>query len=282
MEIPYVQENYLRQIMALPHVVTPASLLLWFFLSLARIAPIVSMAPFLGSKLPGGVKMGLATSLAILFFPMLVGDATHTIVFDIAFVSWMLKELILGFILGYFAALPFYIAQSSGALVDFMRGSSSLQVTDPTTQAQTSSLGVLCNYILIVIFFKVDGLFFFLHVLTNSYQLLPVDQLFPYSFLHLQTSSFWHLVAATLSRVALISIQLSAPSIVAILMAEVFLGIANRLAPQVQIVFLGMPLKSILGIGLLWVSWTVILDQMGKQALDWFRVLSQGLLSLGL
>ena len=53
-----------------------------------------------------------------------------------------------------------------------------------------------------------------------------------------------------MNQIITIAIQLAAPALVAILMAEMFLGIANRLAPQVQIAFLGMSIKSLLGLGL--------------------------------
>ena len=65
-------------------------------------------------------------------------------------------------------------------------------------------------------------------------------------------------------------------------MAEVFLGIANRLAPQVQIIFLGMPIKSLLGIFFLWVGWLFILTQGNKQLFSWFRSLEQIIDSLKL
>jgi type III secretory pathway component EscT len=72
-----------------------------------------------------------------------------------------------------------------------------------------------------------------------------------------------------------ISLQLAAPSLVAILMAEMFLGIANRLAPQVQIAFLGMALKSFVGLALLWAGWYFILQQIGKQSILWLQHLTQ-------
>lgn len=71
------------------------------------------------------------------------------------------------------------------------------------------------------------------------------------------------------------AIQLAAPSIVGILMAEMFLGIANRLAPQVQIVFLGIPLKSWLGIFCLSVAWYFIIQQLGKESLNWIKMIDQ-------
>jgi type III secretion protein T len=75
-----------------------------------------------------------------------------------------------------------------------------------------------------------------------------------------------------------LSLKLAAPALVAILMAEMFLGIANRLAPQVQIAFLGMPLKSFLGLLLLFFGWFAILgdmkdlsDQMLQQIRQFFN-----------
>ena len=78
-----------------------------------------------------------------------------------------------------------------------------------------------------------------------------------------------------INQIATIAIQLSAPTIVAILMAEMFLGIANRLAPQVQIAFLGMSIKSLLGLALLWTAWFFILKQFTKQTYNWLSVINK-------
>ena len=72
----------------------------------------------------------------------------------------------------------------------------------------------------------------------------------------------WVAITAIVQVVFTLSLKLAAPAIIAILMAEMFLGIANRLAPQVQIAFLGMPLKSFLGLLLLFVGWYAILGDM--------------------
>ena len=71
------------------------------------------------------------------------------------------------------------------------------------------------------------------------------------------------------------SIQLAAPPLIGVIMAEMFLGIANRLAPQVQIAFLGMSIKSLLGLALLWAAWYFILKQFTKQTHDWLGVINK-------
>lgn len=260
----------------------PISLLSLLFLGLMRIAPIVSIAPFLGAKLPGSVKIGLAISLTVILLPQILHYTSKPLTFDMSFVGYSLKELLIGVIMAFLAAIPFYIAQGSGSLVDFMRGSSSLQVTDPFMQTQTSPIGTLFNYMNILIFFQIGGLFIFLDAVAYSFQYLPVDKaMSEYFFLNLHTP-FWKLITGLLTRLTAVSVQLAAPSIVSILMAEMFLGIANRLAPQVQIVFLGMSLKSLLGLFLLFAGWFFILRQIGNQTLLWLSDLEKVLRSFSM
>lgn len=241
----------------------------YFFLGLMRIGPIVSMAPFLGAKLPAPVKIGLAIALTIILLPMMITTMTAPVglgVYDM--IGYGLKEFFIGIILGTIVGMPFYIAQSSGVLIDFLRGSSSLMIQDPVMQSQVSSIGMLYNYVFIVIFFQIGGPFIFFNAVLRSYSIMPIDVFFTASFFTL-SQPLWQMFLGLLTKFLSLAIQLAAPSIVAVLMAEMFLGIANRLAPQVQIAFLGMSIKSLLGIALLCAAWFFILDQLGKQSLLW-------------
>ncbi len=241
----------------------------YFFLGLMRIGPIVSMAPFLGAKLPAPVKVGLAIALTVILLPMMITTMTAPVGLDAYdIIGYGLKEFFIGIILGTIVGMPFYIAQSSGILIDFLRGSSSLMIQDPVMQSQVSSIGMLYNYVFIVIFFQIGGPFIFFNAVLRSYSIMPVDVFFNASFFTL-TQPFWQMIIGLLTKFISLAIQLAAPSIVAVLMAEMFLGIANRLAPQVQIAFLGMSIKSLLGIALLCAAWFFILDQLGKQSLLW-------------
>ena len=252
----------------------------YFFLGLMRIGPIVSMAPFLGAKLPAPVKVGLAIALTVILLPMMITSMTAPIGLDTYdMIGYGLKEFLIGIILGTIVGMPFYIAQSSGVLIDFLRGSSSLMIQDPVMQSQVSSIGMLYNYVFIVIFFQIGGPFIFFNAVLRSYSIMPVDAFFNASFFTL-SQPFWQMIIGLLTKFISLAIQLAAPSIVAVLMAEMFLGIANRLAPQVQIAFLGMSIKSLLGIALLCAAWFFILDQLGKQSLLWLTDLDNILPSL--
>lgn len=252
-----------------------------FLLSILRLGPIVRLAPFLGAKvMPGMARMGLILILGVIFFPnILVHSRAEPFTFDLVFVGYALKELILGYILGFFSMIPFLIANSAGIFIDFVRGSSMLMQQDATLQQQASPIGILYNFIFIVIFYQFNGIWLFFNAISTSYQILPPSAWFNINFFSL-TTPLWKSALTILHSIIAISLQLAAPSLVAILMAEVFLGIANRLAPQVQIIFLGMPIKSLLGIFFLWAGWFFILPQANKQLFIWFESLEQIIYSL--
>ena len=205
--------------------------------------------------------MGLAISFGAILLPKALMTLSNPVPFNGLYIGLAIKELLIGFALGFILALPFYIAQTAGNLVDFMRGASSLMVTDPFMQTQNSPISLLYNYTLIVMFYQLGGMTIVVDGLINSFGTLPIDGVISKAIMA-KSHPFWMMAFQALNNVVALGIQFSAPSIMAILMTELFLGIANRLAPNVQISFLGMALKSLVGIVFLALSWLLIADKL--------------------
>ncbi len=242
------------------------------FLFMARILPIIALAPFFGSKiLPHPVKMTFALSLFVIFIPQLLLVTTTPLTFDWLLLILLMKELFIGFAMGFIISVPFTIVQNAGIIIDHQRGGASLMVNDPTIQNQSSPLGTLFNFVLIFIFFRLNGPFLFIDAITTSYEVIPPDQFFNTHFF-LRGSGFWDLQLKLFNKMMIISIQLCTPALLAMLMTDVFLGIANRLAPQVQITFLGMPLKSLFALAVVCVGWKIFTDDLAKLAYDWINI----------
>jgi len=267
-------DSYLAFLLSLGRM-SPITVLSAFFLTLARLIPSMVIAPFLGAKtVPAIIRMMFSVALCVVFLPQVLVATQHTIPFDMIFVGLMIKELFIGFIIGFLVTIPFYIAQSSGGLIDHIRGSASLQVTDPTTSSKTGPLGIFYNYSLIAIFFAIGGPIIFIRAVSQSFTLIPITEILNPVFFS-PVIPFWKKIIGLVNMMFTIAIQLGAPSIIGVLMAEMFLGIANRLAPQVQIVFLGISLKSWLGLGLLAAAWYFIMNQLGKDSKAWIEMIQQ-------
>ncbi len=255
--------------------VEPITVLSVLMLTWARLVPIVALAPFLGAKnISRTVRVMFGLSLAMLFLPYNLLVIHTNILFDDRFIGLMLKEVCIGAFLGFIAAAPFFIAQTTGSLIDHSRGSSALQVTDPTTQSQTGPVGLLYNFVLIALFYSLNGPFLFFNAIASSYQLLPIDGIISAAFFTARVS-FWQEIMALGQKIMNLAIQIAAPALIGMLLTDLFLGIANRLAPQVQVVFLGIPLKSWVGIALMTAAWTLTLQVLGKESLTWIKAINQ-------
>lgn len=246
----------------------PLTLLFLFF---ARFLPIIALAPFFGARvLPHPVKICFAICMFVVFLPKLLQVTTTPLTFNNMMMLYMCKEAFIGFLMGYMISVPFMIVQNVGLIIDHQRGGASLMVNDPTIQNQSSPLGTLFNMILIVIFFMIDGPFLFIDVIITSYELIPPDSFINPSFFS-KESDFWVTQMQLLNDMMVISIRLASPALIMILMTDMFLGIANRLAPQVQITFLGMPLKSLLALAVIFLGWQLFTEEISRDAYYWLN-----------
>lgn len=224
--------------------------------------------------MPHPVKVVFALTLFICYLPLLLRTTTTTLDFNNALMFYMLKEILIGAIMGFLISIPFTIVQNVGMLIDHQRGGSSLMVNDPTIQNQSSPLGILFNMVLIFLFFQMDGPFYLLDAIARSYEVIPLDHFLHPDFFN-DNTPFWQLQKRLLNDMMIISVQLAGPSLVIILMTDLFLGIANRLAPQVQVTFLGMPLKSLLALMIVYLGWKLFNQEVLRVTWHWLEIVDQ-------
>lgn len=251
----------------------PLAFFSMMFLFMGRMLPIIALAPFFGAKvLPHPVKVVLAFSFFVIFLPQLTFLTTTKLDFNFMLLLYFIKELFIGLLIGYMVSIPFMFVQNAGILIDHQRGGASLMVNDPTIQNQSSPLGTLFNLVLIFLFFLIDGPFMVIDVISQSYNVLPPDKFLSEAFFSPE-SDFLSQIEHLMGKVMIISTQLAAPALIIILMTDFFLGIANRLAPQVQITFLGMPLKSLLGLAIIFFGWQLLNEQFVTESYSYINYL---------
>jgi type III secretion protein T len=250
---------------------TPWSVFALLVLAVGRIAPIIAFSPFFGARvLSSPVKIVMSVCFSAVILPKLIFTTSTPLSFNPELVILMFREILLGTIFGFFLGLPFLMASAAGVLIDHQRGAASLMVNDPTIQNQSSPLGNLYNFLLIAIFWSVDGPFSVLETLYHSYDLIPPDLWIAPSFL-VEKSQLHERIINVLCVFATISLQLAMPALLSVLMTDTFLGIINRLAPQVQITFLGMGLKSWLAIVIVCLGFFPFVTHLTKQVTAWLR-----------
>jgi flagellar biosynthetic protein FliR len=245
-----------------------------------RLLPITFIAPFFGGPLvPAPVKIAIALALAIALYPSVRAGLTGPLpVESLVYVGLLAKELLVGFAIAFVTSLLFRAAEMAGQLVDVLRGANLSTALVPQLGERVSVFADLWVQTLVVVFLVAGGHHLFLAALADSYAVLPVASV-PQPAAGFFPAVDWILgLTGDLFRVAF---ALAAPALVALFLADVVLGLAARVAPQIQVFFLGMPLKALLGIAMVFLALEVLLGafrgglaetmrELGR-FVDWFR-----------
>jgi flagellar biosynthetic protein FliR len=163
----------------------------------------------------------------------------------VLFAALLIKEIIIGFIIGFLAQLPFYAFSSLGYFIDIFRGANLIEMLDPYFKQEVSLLGEFYFQLSIIIFLMIDGHHIFLSALANSYVLMPIDS---FSLCICSNKLFIdQLIKATYS-VIRISLQLGAPFMIVGFMMEILISLLNKISPYFNAFFYGMALKTSVGL----------------------------------
>lgn len=228
----------------------PQAFLVLFGLSFARFISFLTIVPFFGGQaVPAQVKVATATALVIITYPSLLAelpiDGAPLGFGPVGFIGMIAKEVFVGFTLGFVASLVFEAVQVAGRLADLQRGSTMSELFAPQLQENVSELGQFKLQLAIVLFLTSGAHLLFIRALVRSYEFIPALK-FP------KIEAGWTPAAEFLTgitgSVLSIGVQLAVPIVVTLLLTDLFFGLINRVAPQVNVFFLSMPVKMWVGI----------------------------------
>ena len=250
------------------------------FLIFARLAFAIFFTPFLGGRtIPARIKMGTAVALMFLLYPIISATLTKPIPLNFMVIFGLfLKETFIGLIMGLMVSMVFYGAQAAGQFIDNQRGISQAVIFNPALGAQASLTAVFMFQLTVVLFFILGGHRVFLTALFQSYEVLPI-LIYPKLNPEFLDPTF-QLTLRISASVFAICIQLAAPVIIAMFLADVVLGVANRVAPQMDVLFISYTLKAVVGLIMLFFALHLMVWQMEKlygQNLGWIKEIIENL-----
>ncbi len=147
-------------------------------------------------------------------------------------------EAIIGLLIGFVAAVPFWAIHVAGSLIDTLRGASIGAVYNPSLGEQTSELGTALSNMLLLVFLGCGGLHAMLDALYSSYTTVGFGAPLPFANGFLASiGGLWH----TLFNLAL---TFSIPAIIAMTLIDLGMGLVNRAAPQLNVFFVALPIKT--------------------------------------
>jgi flagellar biosynthetic protein FliR len=220
----------------LPYLVFIPTFVLAFF----RIAGMMLFAPLFGSsRIPRRVRVMLALVLAMSITPgvppVMLPETTWGLVAGIA------GEMAFGFAMGMIQSFTFIAAQWAGEIIGQQMGLNLSSVFDPQFGAQGSVLGDMYFMLTLVIFLAVGGHHAMLLGVRDSFAAVPLLQL---GF----DAPLFDTLTGFLGAGTKLALRLAAPMLVTMLVVDLALGLVGRIMPQMNVMAMGMSLRSALGL----------------------------------
>jgi flagellar biosynthetic protein FliR len=211
-------------------------------LALVRVSGMVAFAPFFSSNaLPLRVKAVFVLAVAYLLAP-LVAALPHAQA-TLSFPS-LLGELSLGLVYGLTLALLNEMLLFAGQIAGLQLSFSLVNLLDPASAIQTPLMGELFQLMgtLVVLAAGLDRIL--LASMVRSFHAAPLG-----SYVLLPTSAAQIVRAA--GGIFLAAVELAAPVLAATLLVEVAVSLLGKLSPQLPVMSLTVPLKTLTGFAIL-------------------------------
>ena len=223
-----------------------------FLLILMRISAIFLISPIFGrNNIPNIAKILLSVFITYILLPitpMNYGDVTGNL---IVFAGACLTEFLIGAIMGFVITIFFAAVTFAGQIIDTQIGFSMSNVFDPQSGQVTVTSGLL-NTVILLAFFAIDGHLTIIKLFSDSYYYVPIR----YGVLNPDIAIY---VLELFSTMLILGAKFAIPVIAAAVVSEIGFGILVRAVPQMNIFVVGMPLKIVIGMAILFLMIPVYL-----------------------
>lgn len=207
-------------------------------LVMVRISGVMVFAPvFSSDAIPARVKVVFVLAVSFLLAPVVSALPLAHVELG---VMPVLGELGVGFIFGLGLSLVSEILSFTGQLLGFQFSFSLVNLLDPNSPIQTPLLGQMFTVLGMLIFIGAGLDRTILLAFMRSFRDAPVGDLFFSGHAGLA-------LVTAMSGVFFASLQLAAPVMAATLLVEVVVSVLGKLSPQLPVMMIAVPAKTMLG-----------------------------------
>ncbi len=220
-------------------------MLILFALIFMRMSGAIAFNPIFGrTNFPRMAKGSLIFLLSLMLYVGTDGVLSHQPANMIEYGVMLIKELMVGFVLGFTMELTFSIVRFASAIMDHTMGLSMAQVYDPQYNTQMTITSGLYYAFLAMIFLAIDGHVRLIALFFSSARLIPFGEVAIRPELsQLMLEVFCTSVAT--------GFQFAFPVVAMELVTEAAVGILMRMIPQINVFAINFQIKILVGLMML-------------------------------
>lgn len=216
----------------------------WAFLQVfARVTSLFVSAPVFGSReIPAPAKIGLASVLSLVLLPLVKPTLQANVPGTLyGMVATLLGHVVIGLLMGMIVSMLFVAVRVGGDVIDYQMGFTQASTFNPQFNETVSPIANFQYRYALVLYLIANGHWILLASLERSFVKLPVGQL---ALGGHALGTFTDLTFQML----LAGIQIAAPGAAVLLITDIAFAFLNRAIPQMQVFYLGMPVKVLVGL----------------------------------
>jgi flagellar biosynthesis protein FliR len=212
-----------------------------FGVVLSRVGGLMVFAPFFSSRsMPVLVRTVSSLVFTIALLPALPLSLIPAQFGLPQLLGAMVGEVAFGMVLGLVATFVFSALQLAGQIVSFQLGFAIINLIDPQSEVETSVFSFIENILGVMFFLLVNGHHWFLKAVADSFLYLPVEGV------HLKGPLVGEVLRLSAGMVSA-GVQIAGPVLAVTVIADVAMGIISRAAPQINVLIVTMPMKTLIG-----------------------------------
>jgi len=236
--------------------------LLGFVLVLTRMSAFFLVIPVFNWKtIPVRIRVAIVLLISVFFSTVVPSAINPKQISALEAVLLISNEAIYGLALGLIVVFIFSAVKLSGRIIERQMGLAMAQTFDPLSGERAQPLGILIEMIFILLFLSANGHHLFLLIISRSYETFPAGSIPTIPLL------VGGIVKAG-STMFVACLRLAAPMLAAFLLLLVVLAVFARIMPDMNILFISMPLRVGLGLLMVGIFLPFISEFVGEFA-DW-------------
>lgn len=205
------------------------------------------LAPVFGARgVPVAIKLGIAGSFTVIIYPMISATQPTIPVDFLPYVAVVVKEIMVGLVIGYVIYTLTAVLQGAGQLIDFQMGFTMGSAIDPVYGVQSPMMGNFQMILATMLMLATNSHHYLIAALVKSYAYIPLNP----SNIPTNFTFYSHLFA----NVVALSIQIALPVFGALLVSDLGVGLLSRTVPQLNIFSVVFPVKIIFGFVILFLA----------------------------
>lgn len=222
---------------------------------LTRVSGIFTFNPIFGrNNVPGYIKAGATLLLALVMVSG--GSMEYTLPNGLLpFVFDMMKELVVGMLLGFLVNLILTVFGMAGEVIDMQLGLGMAKSYDPTFGSVGLSTQIY-NYWFILYFFAVGGHLSYIELFAISYDTIPIG----FDSFNINIA---YILVMYFETVLTLSVKLAMPFIAASLVTEFCIGVMMKAVPTIHVFVINIQIKLLVGFVVLTASCGAVSEFMG-------------------